>query len=198
MALNKAQVTVDASEIVSNTASKLGGGVLSGFGGDAVLDLNNVTLSDNSIKDASTLGGGLYNTRLAALTHVTVKGNSNGIYSFAGKVTLRNSVLENPSFLNWDGSGLVPASLGANVVTDSSCGSELPKNADTALLGPLQRDESGQFFHALLAGSPLIGAGAADCSPFDQRSALRGRPCDIGAIESNGLFPRSLLPIVTQ
>jgi len=48
-----------------------------------------------------------------------------------------------------------------------------------------------------LAGSPLIDAGA-NCPLFDQIGASRVGPCDIGAVEFGGLFPKARVPIVLR
>ena len=51
-----------------------------------------------------------------------------------------------------------------------------------AMIGPLASNGGPTRTHALLTGSPAIGAGAA-CLADDQRSLLRGAVCDIGAFE---------------
>ena len=54
------------------------------------------------------------------------------------------------------------------------------------------------FYHMPQAGSPLINAATAECSPQDQRHALRSGACDIGAVEFGGLLPRLYMPLIMR
>jgi hypothetical protein len=50
-------------------------------------------------------------------------------------------------------------------------------------LGPLQDNGGSTETHAVLAGSPALGAGGPGCEARDQRHVLRSDPCDLGAYE---------------
>ena len=137
------------------------------------------------------------------LYSTTIVTNTNGVFSaLGGKTRFRNSVLQNPGYLNCDGDGSAHISDDSrNFSTDNSC--PLPIS-QTGLgldpqLGPLTADIPGSvfFYHMPLTGSPLIDAGH-NCPTRDQRGANRVGPCDIGAVEYAGLAWRSLLPIVVK
>ena len=109
-----------------------------------------------------------------------------GIYS-SGAVSIANTIIANSPF-GGDCSGSGFASLGHNLDSDGTCNltepTDLP-NTDP-LLGPLQNNGGPTFTHALLPGSPAIGAGdPAELTGVDQRGFDRG-PSDgisIGAYE---------------
>lgn len=93
LAWDGAPVTIDGSDIYSNTARQ-GAGIY--YFGNSVLRLNsNTRLRDNSATDS---GGGLYKySGTATLTNVTFSGNSatygGGLYNYTGVVTLTNVTL---------------------------------------------------------------------------------------------------------
>jgi predicted outer membrane repeat protein len=191
-------LTVQYSSFTNNAASTQGGGMtVSSIAG--LVRVINSTFSGNDVADDK--GGGIFNNGTLELVNVTLKNNTNGIFnSGAGEsALLRNTVLDNPGTLNCDGDGTPVTSAGRNFSNDGSCalsgtGDQSGDGLDPKL-GPLQTDFTS--FHLPLAGSPLINA-ATDCTPRDQRYALRVGGCDIGAAEAGGLLDRARLPIAMR
>lgn len=86
------------------------------------------------------------------------------------------------------GSGLPVSSVASNLSSDASCNGWLTSASDkkevAALLGDLADNGGPTLTHALLAGSPALGAGTADTSAtVDQRGTTRDATPDIGAFE---------------
>ena len=86
------------------------------------------------------------------------------------------------------GSGLPVSSVASNLSSDASCNGWLTsasdKKAVVALLGDLADNGGPTLTHALLAGSPALGAGTADSeATVDQRDTTRDATPDIGAFE---------------
>ncbi len=165
-----------------------------GVGG--YVNIRDTTISTNT---AAGLGGGLFNNDQLDLFSVTLKDNTVGLYNDGGDARLRSTVLQN-SPLNCSGL-LPPTDHGANFATDLSCefNSSQQGNALNPLLAPLTSDPNGvTVYHLPLAGSPLINHGPDDCSPLDQRHALRPDNCDIGAVEFGGLLAELWLPLVKR
>ncbi len=199
-----ATMTVVDSSFTFNTADR-GGGLSLAAGpspsSGPYIKLRNVTVSNNTATNVQ--GGGVYNTGLVELYHMTIVSNTNGVFSAAGANTrFRDVVLQNPNSLNCNSDGTASISDdGANFSADTSC--VLPNsNSHTganlnAQLGVLEFDTgSNTNFHMPLTGSPLINAGF-DCPPLDQRGASRIGACDIGAIEYGGIVGSRLsLPLV--
>jgi hypothetical protein len=181
-----------------------GGGVcFSGgmyFGAASELDIRNSTVSENT---ASGVGGGIlwrsgqYHTRLlieattVAVNHAQTGGGlySEPHYPFTTPPDVHSSIIaDNTAGSSPDVFGPVH-SLGYNLVQDPGSssgwtGSDL-LGVDP-LLGPLQDNGGPTWTHALLAGSPAIGAGdrALACM-YDQRGTLRQGAVDIGAFQTS-------------
>lgn len=202
-----AQLRVYNSSITQNTATSVGGGLYVGAGpvgteGGYVI-VRDSTISTNVA--GSGQGGGVYNQALLDLKNVTVKDNTNGIFNFGSVEATRinNSALHNPGSLNCDGDGTLPQSDGSNFSGDNSCaftssGDQQGAGLDP-LLGPLTVDSYGlTFYHMPLPGSSLINAALLSCSLRDQRGALRPDVCDIGAVEYNGLLSMLYLPVIRK
>lgn len=191
-------LTVQHASFTDNTAATQGGALnVSGVG--TPVRVVNTTFSGNVASDGK--GGGIFNNGTLELVNVTLKNNTNGVFNFGFSETtlLRNSVLDNPGYLNCDGDGTPVTSGGYNFSNDNSCllagpGDQSGLGLDPKL-GP--RQISFTAFHLPLAGSPLINA-ATNCSPFDQRYALRPDACDIGAVEFGGLLARAHAPITLK
>jgi predicted outer membrane repeat protein len=196
-----AQLRVLDSSFVQNSATT-GGGLYLAAGPTAsaggYVQLRSVTVSGNTATGGQS--GGILNNGQVEVYFSTVVSNTKGIFSNGvGVITrLRSTVLQNPGFLNCDGTGITPTNDGFNHASDGSCGATIPDAGD-AKLGPLQDDGTGTTsYHLPLAGSPLINAGAPDCPPTDQRGALRPDACDIGAVEFGGRLTRAYAPIVVR
>ena len=164
------------------------------------VEIHDATFSTNTVSTGS--GGGLYNGGLMNLQGVTIKDNSNGVFAFTG-IRMSDTVLQNPGWLNCDGTGILPSSAGGNFSTDNSCG--LSGNGDRQGVGldpqldPLTRDASGiTSYHMPRPGSPLINAAVPPCSPRDQRNGARLDACDIGAVEYRSLLRVGFLPLVVH
>lgn len=207
MARFNAQVRIDRSSFTNNVATRGGGlsvgsGPTAGVGG--YVEVHDTTFSTNTA--GSGQGGGVFNSfGLINLGHVTIKDNSNGMFNTGAGAGTRmfNTVLDNPGSLNCDGDGTLPSSAGGNYSNDNSCGLTGPNDTQGAgldpKLGPLTRDPAGlTSYHVPAADSPLVDAAVPPCSTMDQRRALRGSACDIGAVEYGGLLPLAYLPLVNR
>lgn len=190
------------SSFIQNTAT--GGGGLSLDAGPSPTSgphvrVENVTISGNVVNGGG-IGGAVYTNARSEFYGVTIEGNAGGIYAEGGaNIRFRSAVLHNAGTLNCDGDGTAQISNDShNHVTDTSCGPQFPTAAGDPLLGPLSIDgHTGTYYHAPLAGSPLINAGV-NCLPADQIGALRPDACDIGAIEAGGLLPRVFLATLSR
>jgi predicted outer membrane repeat protein len=192
------RLTVQHASFTDNTAVSQGGALnVSGVG--VPVRVVNTTFSGNVASDSK--GGGIFNNGTLELVNVTLKNNTNGVFNFGtGETTLmRNSVLDNPGYLNCDGDGTPVTSNGYNHSNDNSCALAGPGDQNGLGLDPKlgPRQVSFTAFHLPLAGSPLINA-ATNCSLFDQRYALRPDACDIGAVEFGGLLARAYAPITVK
>jgi len=86
------------------------------------------------------------------------------------------------------GGGVPVTSQGNNLSSDASCDTWLTAATDKKSVDPKIGDLANNggltLTHALLAGSPALGAGAADATvTVDQRGVARETPPDIGAFE---------------
>ena len=204
--------TVDAqtSAVFANTAARGAGVMLRGAPGGrprptvyAVLSATNSSVSEN-------LGEGIHMfVGKSELRYATVAGNTGGgvisdpVYGDESYLYLAKSIVANQD-LEADclGDGLWVYSEGHNLDSDGTCNltdpTDLP-NTDP-ILGVLQDNGGPTLTHALLPGSPAIGAvPLADCTyddggdpgtpevPLaeDQRGVARPQRdgCDIGAYE---------------
>ncbi len=158
-------VNVNNSTLSGNHADQAGGGVYN-LGG--TLTISNSTLSGNSAP-AGPLGGlfvgrggGLSNSGFSTVINSTFNGNSatigagilnDTVQNVWASLTIGSTILccstDNPVELAANAT-----SLGDNLATDGS----LELSIDP-MLGPLQDNGGPTFTHALLPGSPAIGAG---------------------------------------
>lgn len=205
-------LVVTQTTLSGNTATAGGGGIAA----DVAFTLTNSTLSANQTTGA--FGGGLYlfADLDGAISNSTVTGNQaaqrgGGAFvetaAFIGESPgFRNSILAgNTSATEPDCSG-AGRSEGYNLVgIGLGCGGFSAANHDLVgtgvspvlpALAALAPNGGTSPTHALLPGSPAIGAGnpaapgsgGAACEPVDQRGARRpgvGKStCDIGAVET--------------
>ena len=182
-------LTVTATTVSSNSASKEGGGVFNGAGG--TLKITNSTISGNI---AGSAGGGF---RYGASGSVVVEGSTisnnraatgGGVSGATGSFTIVNTIVAgNPEGGNCAIPGTA-SSLGHNLADDGTCGLSGPSDLTVinARLGRLQDYGGPTKTHGLGEGSPAIDAGGdASAPPMDQRGVARplGAASDIGSYE---------------
>jgi hypothetical protein len=197
--------------ISSNTANNWGGGMaLYNYSGG--LDLNNVTIANNTAQNGNNSAGG------GGIAFVNL--NPNDFFTFENSIIAGNT---DPTNVAPDcstvqmGDGPVLTSLGYNLIGNNTGCSFLPAAGDQVgtasspinpQLGPLQNNGVGTFVCgpneqscpanstlALLGGSPAIDAGnpatpgpvEPACAATDERGLPRplGVACDIGAFEAD-------------
>jgi len=209
---NRSGVTVELenSTLSGNIARDVGAGLYTN--GSAFLDF--VTVADNlSGADAPTSGSGI-NTFPAGgnvtmtLKNVLLSGNKKGLPYIEGDLTTDPTsdsyimpdaatiALLPPSNCGTTagGGGITVYSLGHNLSGDVTCysaatvmwfGDTSDINNMDPMIGPLTNNGGPTLTHALLDGSPALGAGVASAGvTVDQRGVARDNPPDIGAYES--------------
>jgi hypothetical protein len=184
--------TVAGNVANAGAAASQGGGIFVSAGATATL--TNSTISGNS----AGIGGNLRNNGTLTLNFVTVTGDliGGGISQAppptggASSTSVSNSIVAGGSGAACSGTiAQINSTSGShNVVDDTTCalgGSGDRENVDPAL-GGLTNNGGPTSTHALLAGSPAIGAAnPAGCAGTDQRGVARPQEgtCDAGAFE---------------
>jgi hypothetical protein len=109
---------------------------------------------------------------------------------------IKNSIVANNTGGDCDFQSPVNAG-GENLDSDGSC-TGFTIIADP-LLGPLADNGGPTMTHALLPGSPAIGAGAGPCIGLDQRDVSRpSTDCDLGAYEDTSEIVQAPEPTPTD
>jgi hypothetical protein len=172
------------STISGNTGLDVGAGLYTN--GNATL--NFVTIAKNiSAADSSTAGSGINvfpssgGARTLILKNVLLEGNLRGT---AGNI---------PANCGRTGSGITGASQGHNLSSDTTCNDVATvtwlddtsdQNSLDPKIGALAANGGPTETHALLTGSPALGAGIATAGvTTDQRGTTRDATPDIGAYE---------------
>jgi hypothetical protein len=204
---NFGTVWLTSSTVSGNSApglGSLGGGISSRYD----LLVVNSTISGNS---SWSRGGGIWSNGRVAVRSSTVVDNisygGGGIETSFSILTLVNSIVarNTASYEAPDVYGYVSAVNSVIGNTQSAISfdpwhSNITNVASAALyIGPLADNGGPTRTHALLSGSPAIGAGAnAECTALDQRGYARVRteadPCDIGAFEFEAVLPVDVTP----
>ena len=177
--------TTITNSLFSGNTGLLGGGMQGGGGAmPALINLTNVTFSDN--------GGGLFIIGGAEdtlnLAHTTLYQNGGAnLFTGAAVVNVANSIIASAGASNCAGVAVI--SLGNNLEDREECAFDDPEDIqnEDPVLGPLEDNGGPTLTHALLPGSPALGAAdEALCVATDQRGVSRpqGDGCDIGAFES--------------
>lgn len=198
------------STISGNVAGVIGGAELSSQYGVYPSSIYESTISDNTAY-ASGSGAGLYVARDAVIRNSTISGNSVGQTSGAfgaglrigdrfgpANVNLQSTIIANntvdssPMGTFEDDIGGTPDSTisgSHNLVQTSTIAIPAGTLREDPKIGPLADNGGVTFTHALLPGSPAVGAGS---NPANNATDQRGRgyprvvgaATDIGAIES--------------
>jgi hypothetical protein len=215
---NVGTVSISTSTLWNNTALTLGGGLFNHLGGLVTLSRSTVTANTATVD-----GGGIWNSTpfnpdpdvhdpnsVLMITNSTVSGNTSsasggGIYSgFGGELTVSNSTIAfnvaatGGGIHNLDGvtatvrSTIVAMNTGGNITGNLTESLNNLVSGDP-LLAPLASNGGPTETHALLAGSPALGAGSNPLSlTTDQRGGLFSRPLagtiDIGAFQFHAPF----------
>lgn len=203
---NDGQLSVFNSTFNQNTAGTSGGGLDNNADGTTV---TNSTFSGN----LANFGGGLFTVNSMDLLNMTIVDNSTGLSNqgSSSSVRIKNTIIA----LNTDGNCIgigTFTSAGDNIDSDSSnsCNFKLP--SDQPGVDPqveaLADNGGPTLTHYLKSGSPAIDHGDnTDCPKTDQRGAFRPADgngdnvatCDIGAVEFNASFPKSVnLPLLLR
>ncbi|AIE75095.1 MULTISPECIES: S-layer family protein [unclassified Synechocystis] len=159
--------------VSGNSAGQIGGiaHFADGSGSSSFLSLTNTTIVNNA--GSSPLGIGLVN--------VSQNGATEAVAQYSNSIFAGNTINVSNS-----GTGASVQSLGYNISSDGT--GNLTATGDkpntNPLLGPLQNNVGPTPTHALLPGSPAIGAGNTTLTT-DQRGISRpqGTNDDIGAFE---------------
>jgi CSLREA domain-containing protein len=216
---NRGTLTLESVTLTGNSAALQGGGVQNW----GTAQLTNVTVSGNF---AGVSGGGLYNAGGSVnLNNVTIAlntadadgngtGDGGGVSVAGGVFAPGNSIIGRNLDLSAavrrrDCSGVVQ-SQGYNLIEDTAgctiTGSPAGNvTGQDPTLGLLAQNEGSTDTHALLIGSPALGAGnplvpgsgGLACAGVDQRGFPRpsGPRCDMGAFErqtANDSWPTAL------
>ena len=172
---NSGVATMSLTDVTvsGNRAEGDGGGIDQGVGG--LLNLNNVTITDNLTDISGDTGGG------------------GGIFNAGGTIDLKNTIIAGnrdntsaPIVKSPDCGGEALTSHRNNLIGDLSGCSFLAAGGDLTnvnpLLGPLANNGGSTPTHALRSASPAINAGGSGAARSDQRGVPRKAP-DIGAYE---------------
>ena len=202
---NDGQLSVFNSTFNQNTAGTSGGGLDNNADGTTV---TNSTFNGNSANH----GGGLFTVESMDLLNLTIVGNSTGLQNDGPtSVRIKNTIIALNTEGSCTGTGTF-TSAGNNIDDDSSnsCNFRLP--SDQSGIDPQLEDLADNggptLTQAPKAGSPAIDRGDnTDCPRTDQRGAFRPADgdgdqiatCDIGAVEFNASFPKSVnLPLLLR
>ena len=200
-------MTIENSTISGNSADGSGG-----IGNYGVMEIKNTTVANNSARIFD--GGGVANGGTLKIINSTITGNvalsaflnfslgrGGGIANFAAVLELQNTIVALNTVLNPnagpDCSGTI-TSLGKNIIGDLT-GCDITLAAGDLVtdpgLGNFADDGTPAGGHfPLLANSPAIDRGNDDvCSAdpvlsTDQLGHSRVGPCDIGAVEFEGVL----------
>jgi hypothetical protein len=180
-------------KIVNSTLSgNIGSDVGAGLYTNGSAELNFVTIANNLAgADSPTAGSGINvfpastGVNVVTLKNVLLAANKKGWVDGMDAAAIAALPSANCGVT---GGGIPVTSLGNNLSSDASCDGWLTvatdkKNVDPKI-GALASNGGLTLTHALLAGSPALGAGAADATvTVDQRGVTRETPPDIGAFE---------------
>jgi predicted outer membrane repeat protein len=183
---SRSGVTVNMvnSTISGNTGSDVGAGVYT----NGAVNLNFVTIAKNICNADSPNAGSGINTFPSGGGAITLKN-----VLLQGNLAGSNPVSKIPANCGKTGSGVTVTSQGHNLSSDASCNTTTiswlndtsDQNNVDPKIGALALNSPGTTqTHALLAGSPALGAGLGGTGiTTDQRGITRDATPDIGAYE---------------
>jgi len=190
----RATVTINMDN--STLSGNLGDDVGAGFYSNGPASLRFVTIANNiSGADAPTAGSGINvfpsGAVAVALKNVLLAANKVGWDSTAEPNGPADPAALASANCGYTGSSLAITSSGNNLSSDVSCTTlnlATDKNNVDPKIGALADNDAGTtgttLTHALLAGSPALGAGGSVVGiTTDQRGVTRETPPDIGAFE---------------
>ncbi len=192
---NTGTATLTRVSVVNNTGGNSGGGIRQASG---TLTLTNVTVSGNSVLHGGagieiTGGSATISYSTIANNDASNNGDGGGINMTGGSATISNSIVVN-NVARWTGNDIYGAvtSGGYNIIESSNgftvAGTDITGN--DAGLGALSLDaNSGQYVHALSAGSSAINVASGGVPATDQRGVTRTGSADIGAYELAAAAP---------
>ena len=183
-----AQAIVSNSTLHDNVAFDRGNGIYNEIG--TMYLSNNTIAGEGQFSDAKFAIHNKEGSITLVNNTITGEGILNNVWIGSGDgLTVTNTIIANSVFgLECFGDAII--SLGHNLDSGNTCnltaGGDLP-NTDP-MLGPLEFNGGWTETHALLEGSPAIGAGDGTvCPDTDQRGYGRNGICDIGAYEFDGV-----------
>lgn len=184
---------VTINMVNSTISGNLGDDVGAGLYTNSPAVLNFVTIANNIAgADSSTAGAGINvypsGSVMVSVKNVLLSGNKRGWDPVAEPAGPADLAALPPANCGYTGSTMAITSLGNNLSSDATCLTTLVQGTDKNSLDPkigdLADNTGPTFTHALLAGSPALGAGAADATAtLDQRGVSRDAIPDIGAYE---------------
>jgi CSLREA domain-containing protein len=196
------ELTVWSSVVNDNSAAVEGGGLL--------IEAGQATLVNSSIAlNHAAFGSGVMNKGDVTAVHLTIAANGrltnsgDGLQNGAGAtILLWHNILDRNLPQNCGGDWTQATAPGPNLTHDNSCPSFSLSDTDP-LLGALQNNGGPTVSMMPQAGSPALGVGNPTfCAEVatDQRGYNRlygGGPCDLGAVERDGVL-LTYLSVVTN
>lgn len=197
LTLDRSRATISRCTISDNT----GASDASIFNGAIYVTRGPLVVTDSTVSGNSGIGvefGQSYNgpfpnpSGIGSIIRSTIAGNrwgvvGNGVFN---RVKLDGSILADNTTTDCDFADDAVTSRGFNLI-ETGCDvrngtPDLDLTGVDPALGPLQDNGGPTETHALLAGSPALGAidRAIRCRRPDQRGVTRAVPCDIGAYEA--------------
>jgi len=199
-AIESSAPTLTLNDITFDSNSAFSGGAL--FVSSGTVTGTGVTFSNNSATDGSG-GAAMIGEGTLNLTNSTVVGNSGGggIFNQAGTLDLTNVTLDGNDSTDIESNGYTETTISNTIIGSGGCGGDgsitsdgnniypsgcdvVPAGSDipdgVAGLESLADNGGPTETEALLSTSDAIGNGSG-CANEDQRHALRGGTCDIGA-----------------
>jgi hypothetical protein len=185
------ELTLEQSTVAHNTVTVATFSRALGIANNGSMTLRNSTVSSNEIV-AGGSGGAIATRGDLTLVYSTVAGNEGaGITGFGGSITFDNALIADNDGQDCHITSTKNHFIGVTLDTDETClrWDSSVRSTHSLSIGPLADNGGVTETHALLLGSPAIGAASGDCPDVDQRGNSRpaGTGCDVGAFEFDPL-----------